>query len=71
MKYLITSRRSGNKQELNQEQLDVFLKRNNKYNYKVQSVSDLIRAERQQQLGVILILSGCIGFLLMLLKIIN
>ena len=71
MNYRITSRISGNKQELNQEQHDMFFTMNNKYLYKVQSVADLVRAERQQQLGVMLILSGCVGFLLMLLNVID
>lgn len=72
MNYRITSRRSGRRHVLNQEQLDVFLKHNNKYNYIVVSESEYIRGKRQQELGWLLIVLGTSAFaLLQLIKLIN
>jgi hypothetical protein len=72
MNYRITSKRSGRRHVLNQEQLDVFLKHNKKRNYKVVSESDYIRGKRQEQLGWLLIALGTSTFaLLQLIKLIN
>ena len=72
MNYRITSKRSGRRHVLNQEQLDVFLKHNNKYNYKVVSEADYIRGKRQEQLGWLLVALGTSTFaLLQLIKLLN